>query len=216
MPDKPTDNAFPRPLVILAVGLPVLLAIAVGVIGLLSGPADEAERELQARREQEISAARRTGPLPLPPVSAPGSASPECRAVLDGLPAELTSNSEKLARRQIAEPAPAATVAWGSPKVDPVVLRCGLDRPNELTRTSPLLIVGGVTWLEIAEPGVSTWVAVDRPVYVVLTIPQDAGTGPLQEVSATVARALPPRVPDLTGTPPGQGPPHSIPPTPTR
>ncbi|GAA4028008.1 hypothetical protein GCM10022247_61210 [Allokutzneria multivorans] len=211
MPDKPTDNAFPRPLVILAVGLPLLLAGAVGAIGLLAGPAED-----PGQRQEEITTARRTGPLALPPVPAPGASTPECRAVLDGLPAELTSNSAKLPRRQLAEPAPVSTVAWGSPQVDPVVLRCGLGRPSELNQASPLLVVGGATWLEIAEPGVSTWVAVDRPVYVVLTVPKDAGTGPLQEVSATIAKALPPRSPDLVGIPPGQGPPHSIPPTPTR
>ncbi|SDM95898.1 DUF3515 domain-containing protein [Allokutzneria albata] len=212
MPDKPTDNAFPRPLVILAVGLPVLLAVAVGAIGLLSGPAEH----LDPGHQQEISTARRTGPLALPPVPAPGASTPECRALLDGLPAELTSNSAKLPRRQLAEPAPVATVAWGSQEVDPIILRCGLGRPAELSQTSPLLVVGGVSWLEIAEPGVSTWVAVDRPVYAVLTVPKDAGTGPLQEVSAAIAKTLPPRSPDLVGTPPGQGPPHSIPPTPTR
>ena len=38
---------------------------------------------------------------------------------------------------------------------------------------------------------VISYVAVDRPVYVVLTAPVDAGSGPLQAVADAVRAALP-------------------------
>ena len=96
--------------------------------------------------------------------------------------------------RPLAEPAPAGVRAWAAaPR--PVVLRCGLPRPRELTPTSALLEIDGVQWLElddgVPEPVVVTYVAVDRPVYVVLTTPVDAGSGPLQAVSDVVRDTLP-------------------------
>jgi hypothetical protein len=75
------------------------------------------------------------------------------------------------------------------------VLRCGLTRPAELTPTAALLEVNGVRWLELndgrPDPVVISWVAVDRPVYVVLTVPPDAGSGPLQAVADAVRTTLP-------------------------
>ena len=84
--------------------------------------------------------------------------------------------------------------AWAaSPR--PVVLRCGLPRPQELTPTSALLVIDGVSWLKlddgVPDPVVVSYVAVDRPVYVVLTTPPSAGSGPLQQVSDVVRTTLP-------------------------
>ena len=63
----------------------------------------------------------------------------------------------------------------------PVVLRCGLPRPAELTPTSALLEVNGVRWLRwttgCRDPVIVTYVAVDRPVYVVFTAPTEPGAG---------------------------------------
>jgi len=75
-----------------------------------------------------------------------------------------------------------------------VVLRCGLTRPAELTPTSTLLEVNGVRWLRlddgVPDPVIVSYVAVDRPVYVVLTAPTDAGSGPLQAVADVVRQTL--------------------------
>ena len=75
-----------------------------------------------------------------------------------------------------------------------MVLRCGLPRPAELTPTSALLVVNGVSWLRlddgVPDPVIVTYVAVDRPVYVVLTAPTAAGSGPLQQVSDVVRTTL--------------------------
>jgi hypothetical protein len=75
------------------------------------------------------------------------------------------------------------------------VLRCGLPRPAELAPDSALLEVNGVQWLRlddgVPDPVVVSYVAVDRPVYVVLTAPPDAGSGPLQAVADAVRATLP-------------------------
>ena len=37
----------------------------------------------------------------------------------------------------------------------------------------------------------STWFAVDRPVYIALTLPQGSGPTPIQEISDVIAKSLP-------------------------
>ncbi|MGH3753426.1 MAG: DUF3515 family protein, partial [Pseudonocardiaceae bacterium] len=69
--------------------------------------------------------------------------------------------------------------------------RCGLGRPAGLTATSRLLAISGVQFLEIPSPGTSTWVAVDRPVYVVVAVPPVTGSGPLQQIATVIANTLP-------------------------
>jgi hypothetical protein len=71
------------------------------------------------------------------------------------------------------------------------VLRCGLGRPAELTVSSRLLAVSGVQFLGIPGPGATSWVVVDRPVYVALTLPVGSGSAALQQVAAAVGMTLP-------------------------
>jgi hypothetical protein len=157
-----------------ATALAVALAVAVAVFALTKG-----------------SETPSAGPLPLVPVPAPTAGSPACKTLLGAVPTELTSNGKQLPVRTLAEPAPPATVAWG--EEDPLVLRCGLDRPPELTPTAALRLVNGVQWLQVPGEGASTWYVVDREVYSALTVPDSAGTGPLQQISDTVAAKLPAR-----------------------
>ncbi|HEY3895106.1 MAG TPA: DUF3515 domain-containing protein [Pseudonocardiaceae bacterium] len=129
------------------------------------------------------------GPLPLAVVAAPSAGSGDCARLLAALPGQLDAGDlGTLERRQLAVPAPAGATAWGEP---PVVLRCGLSRPPGLTATSRLLAVSGVQFLEVPTPGASTWVAVDRPVYVVVALPPTSGSGPLQQVATVIGKALP-------------------------
>ncbi|WP_410171941.1 DUF3515 domain-containing protein [Amycolatopsis heterodermiae] len=154
--------------------LAVALAVAVAVFALTQHSSDSA-----------------AGPLPLVPVPAPQATSPACTTLLGAAPTELTSNGTQLKVRSLADPAPPSTIAWGDQ--DPLVLRCGLDRPPELTPTAQLRLVNGVQWLQVGGEGASTWYVVDREVYSALTVPDSAGTGPLQQISDTVAAKLPPR-----------------------
>ena len=48
-------------------------------------------------------------------------------------------------------------------------------------------------WLPVPGEYSSTWYVVDRAVYVALTVPNSAGTGPLQQVSSTIGEKLSPQ-----------------------
>lgn len=141
------------------------------------------------------------GPLRLAVVPASSAGSADCAQLLAALPEKLDGGAlGGLQRRQLAAPSPAGAAGWGDP---PVVLRCGLDRPAELTASARLLAVsrtgGGeqVEFLHVANPDAGTWVAVDRPVYVVVTLPPDSGSGPLQQIAAVIANTLPRRDVDV-------------------
>ena len=173
----------PHPAVVVAIALPLLLALTLAAVaiavraGWVGGPP-----------------APDDGPLAVVPVVAPAATDPGCAALLAALPAELNADSGPWPSRPLAEPAPPGVRAWAAaPR--PAVLRCGLPRPAELTPTSALLVVNGVQWLSLSDPGVPelvSFVAVDRPVYVVLTTPAAAGSGPIQQVSDAIRASLPP------------------------
>jgi hypothetical protein len=119
-------------------------------------------------------------------VPAPKADSPECRDLLGALPDQLGDYK----RAPAAQPAPPGAAAWKA-EGEPVVLRCGLDRPAEFVVGSPLQVVDAVQWFELADQGRSTWFAVDRAVYVALTLPQGSGPTPIQEISDLIAKSLP-------------------------
>jgi hypothetical protein len=175
-----------RPRVVVAAGLAVLLIAGVIIVSLVFGS-----------REQDQASAppspTRTGPVALVPVPAPSAGSADCDSLLRKLPATLQSGSTVLSKAALAEPAPPATAAWTDQRSDPVVLRCGLDRPAELTPTTQTRAVSGVQWLPVDGAESTTWYLVDRPVYVAVTVPATAGTGPLQDLSDLIGKTLPRR-----------------------
>jgi Protein of unknown function (DUF3515) len=75
-----------------------------------------------------------------------------------------------------------------------VVLRCGLDRPDDFVVGAPIQAVDRVQWFEVnaQSPGEnrSTWYTVDRPVYVALTLPSGSGPTPIQQLSEVIDRTL--------------------------
>jgi hypothetical protein len=162
----------------IAVALPLLLAVVVAGIG------------ISARLRGPDAPSPETGPLAVATVDAPDAASPSCTTLLAGLDGDLPAGTTTLPRRALAPPTPAGVRAWAAVPT-PVVLRCGLPRPAELTPTSELLEVNGVRWLTLTEGGLVTSIAVDRPVYVALTGPAGVGSGPLQAVSDAVRTTLP-------------------------
>ncbi|MEU4739485.1 DUF3515 domain-containing protein [Actinosynnema sp. NPDC023658] len=175
-------SLLPRPLLAVALGLPALLAAGVAAVGLFLGAG--------GKDDPADPSTGHAGPVALVPVPAPKARSDECKALLSALPMQLVSNGVTLPRRELAAPAPEGALAWGDAQHEPVVLRCGLDRPGDLTPTSELRLISDVQWLEVSDGGSATWYVVDRPVYVALTVPPDAGTGPLQDVSTTIRDTL--------------------------
>ena len=174
-----------KPVLAVAIGLPALLAVAVAVIGLAGGPASAPPAPTTGDR---------TGPLALVSVDAPDAGKPACADLIKALPQQITDAGDKVPRRELAKPAPPATVAWGDAQHEPIVLRCGMSKPPELTQTAQLGSVNGVQWLDVpGDAGTLTHYVVDRSVYIALTESKDAGTGPVQAVSAAVTAALPPQ-----------------------
>lgn len=139
-----------------------------------------------------VAASRRTPPAPVVvgAVPAPGAESPECGALLGALPARLGDHS----RADTAQPTPPGTAAWRRDDAggEPVVLRCGVDRPAEFVIGSPIQVVDGVQWFRLEDPQsrLVTWLCVDRPVYVALTLPDGSGPAPIQAVSGAIDQTM--------------------------
>lgn len=178
-----TGDGPPRPVLIAALVVAVGAVVAVLVVAaVLQRPAGPA-------------------PVAITSVPAPRADSAECRALIEALPGQLGDYR----RAAVVEPAPAGTAAWQTEgDGEPLILRCGLDRPLEFVMGSPIQVVDAVQWFRVGEAGVgddrvgdevddgrSTWFAVDRPVYVALTLPPESGSTPIQALSATIAEALP-------------------------
>lgn len=139
----------------------------------------------------------KTGPVVVAAVPAPASGSAGCSALLGALP----DNLGDAAKAELASPAPAGAAAWrASGTTEPLVLRCGIERPAEFDQAAPLVVVNGVQWLQIsgASAGIdgTTWVAVDRGTYVGLTLPNGAGSAALQDASNVIKTVMPPQALD--------------------
>jgi hypothetical protein len=137
-------------------------------------------------------------PVAIATVPAPKADTAECRALFDALPQQLGDYR----RAAAADPAPAGAAAWqATSDGEPVILRCGLDRPAVFVVGSPIQVVDAVQWFGVgeagagsdaaADQGASTWFAVDRAVYVALTLPQGSGPTPIQVISEVIAKSLP-------------------------
>ena len=143
-----------------------------------------------------IAATRKASPqaVVVPAVPAPQAASAACRELAEALPLRLGDAQ----RAPIAAPAPAGVTAWrAGPDREPVLLRCGLDRPADFVVGSPIQVVDRVQWFEVADQqqsagaaGRSTWYTVDRPVYVALTLPSGSGPTPIQQLSEVIDRTI--------------------------
>jgi hypothetical protein len=176
----------------IAVSLAGLLIVGVILISQLLGSGVDSRPAAStiSSAPSSASSAPRTGPLALVPVDAPQAGSAPCASLLAALPDGLTSGRAVLRRLPLAQPAPPGAVAWGDGSGEPVVLRCGLARPPELTPTAELRVISGVRWLPLQGDRAATWYLVDQAVYVALTVPAGTGTGVLQGISETVAKAL--------------------------
>jgi Protein of unknown function (DUF3515) len=167
------------PPVVIAIALPVLFAVVVAAIGIVGRV-----------RGDELPPPE-TGPLAVAPVDSPDATGPGCSALLAALPSDVAG----LPTRPVAQADQLPGVRAWAAAPRPVVLRCGLPRPAELTPSSALLEVNGVRWLQLTDglpqPVQVSYIAVDRPVYVALTTPVDIDSGPLQAVSDVVRSALP-------------------------
>lgn len=181
-PAPSTDDAAPAgparrspALMATAIALPVALVVGVVVAAVL------------ANRNPVLE------PVAVGAAETPDAGAPDCLALTDALP-EKMGDYQKVA---LVEPAPESAAAWRSATeadVEPIVLRCGFERPLEFVQGASLQEVNNVQWFMIdgAEQGLdaSTWVAVDRSAYVALTLPNGTGSAPIQGVSDAITAAM--------------------------
>jgi Protein of unknown function (DUF3515) len=173
--DSDADTGPPRAAIVAAI------ALAVVTVGVVLG----------------IAATRHSPPQPVGVAGfpAPHAGDAPCRALFAALPQRLGDYQ----RAPVAPPAPDAVAAWRSgPDGDPVLLRCGLDRPADFVVGSPIQVVDRVQWFETpadhqsaGDAGRFTWYTVDRPVYVALTLPSNSGPTPIQVLSELIDRTVP-------------------------
>ncbi|BDX33189.1 membrane protein [Mycobacterium antarcticum] len=132
-------------------------------------------------------------PVAIAAAPAPQADGDACRALMAVLPEDL----DDYHRAPMVAPAPSGAAAWqAEPGSDLVVLRCGIERPDDFVASSPLQGVDDVQWFRIPGDDRTTWVTVDRPVYVALTLPSGSGPTPIQLISRAVAQALPATAPN--------------------
>jgi hypothetical protein len=167
--DSDTRDGPPRSLLIAAVAVAVGALIAVLVVAALR----------QATPPQQ--------PVAIAAAPAPKADSSECRSLIQGLPDDLADYH----RVPAADPAPAGTAAWRSETGDTIIMRCGLDRPAEFVVGAPIQAVDEVQWFRVGDENLISWFAVDRPVYVALTLPAGSGPTPIQLMSELIAETLP-------------------------
>jgi hypothetical protein len=151
------------------------LVVAIGVLGVVLA--------IAATRHHANSVA-------VAAVPAPHAQDPACGKLLEALPERLGDYT----RAALVQPAPVAAAAWQPAGTgDPVVLRCGLDRPADFVVGTAIQMVDRVQWFQVSQDQRSTWYAVDRPVYVALTLPPGSGPTPIQQLSELIDRAMPAR-----------------------
>jgi hypothetical protein len=126
----------------------------------------------------------------VPPVTAEADAA--CPALMSALPLELAGEKS----RPVTSSSPFA-YAWGDP---PVVLICGVDRPAGFVATSGLIQIDAVQWyVDDSDPDTVVWTAVDRSVYVQLSIPSSLDSASATELSDIIAKVLPAQQPQPGG-----------------
>ncbi|BBX48938.1 DUF3515 domain-containing protein [Mycobacterium cookii] len=132
-------------------------------------------------------------PVVVAAVPAPHAQDPACGALVEALPQRLGDYT----RAALVQPAPVGAAAWRpAGAADPVVLRCGLERPADFVVGSATQMVDRVQWFEVSQDQRSTWYAVDRPVYVALTLPRGSGPTPIQQLSEIIDRIMRAQPPD--------------------
>jgi Protein of unknown function (DUF3515) len=168
-----TDRDGPPRAVLIAA-----LVIAIAAIGVILG--------IAATRQPSDT------PVAISAVPAPQASDPSCHALIGALPQQLGDYR----RAAVAQPAPEGAAAWRTgPGTEPVILRCGLDRPGDFVVGTPIQQVDDVQWFRVSDQasGLTTWFAVDRAVYVALTLPLDSGPTPIQDISEVISKSLPAR-----------------------
>ena len=172
--------------------MPVVVALLVLVNVLGRGNGDEGG-DAPARVEGTTASPRTDLPvLPVPVPEATPEADELCPALMTDMPLELAGQVS----RRVDSDTPFA-YAWGDP---PTVLVCGVDRPEGFTASSGLIQINGVQWfVDTADPEVTVWTTVDRPVYVEVQVPSSSDSAGVTALTVPIAEHLERQDPDPAG-----------------
>lgn len=161
----------------------LLAALGLILVGRHSG-----DGEAAASSTQPTVPAQSYPPVDVSPVPRSSTADRLCPGFLAKLPQRMDGQGR---RRVNAEQS--YFLAWGSP---PIIVQCGVPRPAGFTVGTQTIDIAppksttAVRWFETGSSGV--WTAVDRAVYIAVTVP-DGGdtTGTLQTIGSVILKTLP-------------------------
>ena len=174
----PAGRVPPVSTAVVVAAIVVPLVLLAGALVLMRNMGDDAA---------EAAASEPYAAVPLP---SPGAESEACTTLIEALPPALGEANQVA----LTEPAPPGTAAYRMPDAEPVVVRCGLPAPSSFVVGVGLQAVNEVQWFSEPDPDPavtsSTWVAVDRPEFVAVTLPEGSGTGPIQDLSDALAASM--------------------------
>ena len=167
--------------------VPVLVVVLV-LVRVLGDEADSTGDDGSAVADVGATPGQQREDLPVLPVEVPPptpEADASCPALMGALPLDLVGEPA----RMVDSDTPFAA-AWGDPAI---VLVCGVPQPAGLVAGEGLLQIDQVTWYVEQSDEATTWTAVDRPVYVQVTLPPDVDSAPVTVLSGVIGDTLPPR-----------------------
>lgn len=123
-----------------------------------------------------------------PPLAAKNKTA--CNKVLEKLPVQLHGLAPRIVH---ATPDTPYVVAWGDP---PVVLACGAARPAALHPNSGVRVFSttgstGPYFVVTSQGDDEVYTAIDRAVYVSISVPAQYHSGPVPPLARALAAALP-------------------------
>lgn len=124
-------------------------------------------------------------PIPLSQLAAPRAGDQQCTSMLQALPDALAAGYTPAA---LTLP---ASRAWTRPGHEPIVVRCGVDDPAGYAPGARLNQVDDIPWFEDTKLANGTtsgaYYALGRDINVVLSMPSDAGNGPIATLSKAIS-----------------------------
>ncbi|HEX2074799.1 MAG TPA: DUF3515 domain-containing protein [Geodermatophilus sp.] len=175
----------------LAVPVVAVLLVLVNVVGRDTGEGSSGADPSGGPAEVEGTSGPQRADLPVLPVDVPPvtpEAEAACPALMGALPLELAGEPS----RRVRSDSPYA-YAWGEP---PIVLVCGTERPAGFLAGVGLLQINGVQWyVDTSDPDTVVWTAVDRPVYVQVTVSSETDSAAVTALGPVINSALPAQEP---------------------
>jgi hypothetical protein len=106
------------------------------------------------------------GPVEVDPPRLTGASAEQCEDLVKALPDVVADEG----RREVS-PIDAAAAAWGDDP--PIVLRCGVPRPEALQPDSRCFVVNDVGWFAEEQPDGVVFTTIGRSTYVEINVPDE-------------------------------------------